>query len=271
MQTFPVIYPKAVTLQKIILLCVYCLTLTSCITNRKLVYFPDPDFNTATPTDIVNNRQVYRLQPRDVLSVKILTLDLESSEYFNLQSSNQFNQFNEAGLFLNGYSIDPQGYITLPEVGRVLVLNKTLDEAQQLVQEGIRKYLPNATAFVKLVSFKITFVGEVSKPGQYYFFNEQVTLLEALGQAGDLTDFANRENITLLRQTTAGSQAILLNLKDPDLLKSKYYYLQPNDVIYVQPLSARNIRSNLGALSVLSILFGAISTSILLVNFIDRQ
>ena len=240
------------------------LNLSSCITNRQLVYFPDTEFNTEQPTDIVNDRQQYRLQPRDVLSVRILTLDMQSSEYFNLQSSSQFPQFNEAGLFLNGYSINTKGYISLPEVGSVLVLNKTIDEAQDLVQANVRKYLPNATVFVKLVSFKVTFLGEVSRPGQFFFFNEQLTLLEGLGQAGDLTLEANRENVTLIRQTTAGTQAILLNLKDPDLLSSEYYYLQPNDVIYVRPLNARNIRRNLGLLGVV---FGGISTTVLLLNF----
>ncbi len=250
------------------LLTITGLNLSSCISNRQLVYFPDPAFNTEQPTDIVNNRQQYRLQPRDVLSVRILTLDTQSSDYFNLQSSSQFPQFNEAGLFLNGYSINTKGYISIPEVGSVLVLNKTVNEAQDLVQSSIQKYLPNATVFVKLVSFKVTFLGEVSRPGQFFFFNEQLTLLEGLGRAGDLTSEANRENVTLIRQTTAGSQAILLNLKDPDLLESEYYYLQPNDVIYARPLNARNIRRNLGLLGVV---FGAISTTILLLNYINNQ
>lgn len=250
----------------IILLATFGLNLSSCITNRQLVYFPDPEFNTEETTDIINDRQQYRLQTSDVLSVRILTLDIQSSEYFNLQTSSQFPQFNEAGLFLNGYSINTKGYISLPEAGAVLVLNKTVDEAQDLIQSSIQQYLPNATVFVKLVSFKVTFLGEVSRPGQFFFFNEQLTLLEGLARAGDLTSEANRENVTLIRQTTAGTQAILLNLKDPELLKSKYYYLQPNDVIYARPLNARNIRRNLGLLGVV---FGAISTTILLLNYFN--
>lgn len=248
------------------LLTITGLGVSSCISNRQLVYFPDPDFNTEQPTEIVNNRQQYRLQPRDVLSIRILTLDIQSSEYFNLQTSGQFSQFSDAGLFINGYSINPKGYITLPEAGPVLVLNKTIGEAQDLIQSSIQKYLPNATVFVKLVSFKVTFLGEVGRPGQFFFFNEQLTLLEGLGQAGDLTSEANRENVTLIRQTTAGSQAILLNLKDPNLLESKYYYLQPNDVIYARPLNARNLRRNLGLLGVV---FAGISTTVLLLNFLD--
>jgi polysaccharide export outer membrane protein len=89
-----------------------------------------------------------------------------------------------------------------------------------------------------------------------------------LGLAGDLTDFGNRENITLVRQTNTGLGAVLINLKDAKVLSSPFYYLQPNDVVYVQPLKAKNTRSNLNALSVLSIGFGAISSLVLLLNFV---
>lgn len=243
--------------------------LSACISNKKLVYFPDPAFNTKAPTEIINRREVYKLQPRDVLSIRVKTLDTESANYFNIQSEGGFQQINPAGLYLNGYSIDEAGYIEFPEVGRVQVKGLTVNEAQNLIREKIGEYLANATILVKLVSFKITVLGEVNKPGYYYVFNEQATILEGLGLAGDLTDFGNRKNITLIRQVEDGSEAILLNLKDPDLIKSKYYYLLPNDVVYVQPLEEKNIRSNLGTLGALSILFGAISSTILLLRYLN--
>jgi polysaccharide export outer membrane protein len=111
-------------------------------------------------------------------------------------------------------------------------------------------------------------LGEVNNPGHYYIYNNQATLLEGLGFAGDMTDFGNRENITLVRQTNTGLGAVLINLKDAGALSSQFYYLQPNDVIYVQPLKAKNTRSNLNALNVLSIAFGAISSFVLLTNFL---
>jgi polysaccharide biosynthesis/export protein len=240
---------------------------SSCIPTKKLVYFPDPQFNTAELTPIINQANSYRLQPRDVLSVRIKTLDTESSDYFNLQSENGFFSYNQATAYINGYSIDDKGNIDLPETGLVNVGGLTVNEAQAKIQKSFASYLKRATIIVKLVSFKITVLGEVQNPGHYYIYNNQATLLEGLGMAGDMTDFGNRENITLVRQTKDGLGAALINLKDAKVLSSQFYYLQPNDVIYVQPLKAKNTRSNLNALNILSIVFGAISSLVLLLNF----
>lgn len=157
--------------------------------------------------------------------------------------------------------------ISLPEVGDIKVGGLTLEQAQAKIKEAVGVYVNNTTILVKLVSFKITVLGEVRNPGYYYIYNEQATVLEGLGIAGDLTDFGNRENITLIRQTGQGNETILINLKDPRLLASPYYYLQPNDAIYVQPLPAKALRSNLGALG---IFFAGISTVILILNFINN-
>ena len=242
----------------------------SCVPNREVVYLNDPQLNTSRPVDYVNQRNNYKLQPRDVLSIKVKTVDVETSDYFNLGSGQGFMQLNPAGLYLNGYSLDNDGYIRLPEAGRLYVGGLTIDEAQERVYQALSEYLNNATILVKLVSFKITVLGEVRDPGYFYVYNDQATILEALGLAGDITDFGNRENVTLIRQTTAGSQAIQINMLAPDLIRSDYYFLQPNDVLYVQPLQAKNTRSNLSTFTLLSVLFGAISSTVLVLNFLDN-
>ncbi len=242
----------------------------SCISNKEVVYFPNPKFNTEVSTEINNPRQTYRLQPRDVLSVRILTLDSETSDYFNIQPNNGFMNLNPAGFYLNGYSIDEAGNIVLPEVGPVKVGDLTVNEAQKVIANAISEYLSTATVLVKLTSFKITVLGEVRSPGYYYVYNDQANILEGLGLAGDLTEFGNRENLTLIRQTDDGSEVVLVDLKDPKMLASKYYFLQPNDVIYVQPLKAKNTRSNLGTFTILSVLFGAISSTILLLKYVNE-
>jgi len=252
-----------------ILLAFFLLGAASCIPNKELVYFSDPEFNSQHAKDIINEQQQYRLQSRDVLSIRVKSLDAESVEYFNIQPETGWQNFNNISLYLNGYSINKDGYITLPEVGNIVVAGLTVLEAQDRVREVMSRYLNNATILVKLVSFKITVLGEVNDPGYYYVYNDQATILEGLGLAGDLTDFGNRENITLIRQTQSGSKAILLNLQDPKLLSSEYYYLQPNDAIYVQPLKAKNTRSNLNTFTVLSVLFGAISSTVLLLRFVN--
>lgn len=246
------------------------LILCACIPNQKLVYFPNPNFNSASPTPIFNTPITYQLQPRDVLSVRIKTLDEETESYFNIQADNGFQQLNPAGLYINGYSISSRGTITMPEAGEIAVGGLTLEEAEDEIREAISSYVSNVTILVKLVSFKITVLGEVQRPGYYYIYNDQANILEALGLAGDLTDFGNRENINLIRQTEDGSEAILLNLSESDVLFSKYYYLQPNDVLYVPPMEEKSIRDNLNTLTLLSVLFGAISSTVLILNFISN-
>ena len=231
-----------------------------------MVYFPNSQFNKDEPTLVYNNRKTYRLQPQDVLSVKIKTLDPETENYFNIQSSGGFQPINPAGLYINGYSIDSRGMISLPEVGDVEVGGRTIEEAETKIKDAVGAFINNTTILVKLVSFKITVLGEVRNPGYYYVYNDQANVLEALGLAGDLTDFGNRENITLIRQTKKGNQAVLIDLKSPNLLASSYYYLQPNDVLYVQPLRAKATRGNL---SRIGIVFGVITTTLLILNFIN--
>lgn len=248
----------------------FVLVLSSCIPNEQLVYFSDPVFNAETPTLRYNNPKKYRVQPRDVLSIRIKTLDTDTEAYFNIQSENGFQQLNPAGLFINGYSINSRGMIDLPEVGEIKVSGYTIEETEAIIQEAISGYITNATILVKLVSFKITILGEVNNPGYYFVYNEQASVLEGLGLAGDLTDFGNRENITLIRQTDMGTETILLNLKDPSLLTSEYYFLQPNDVLYVQPLPAKATRNNINTLTILSVLFGAISSTVLVLTYINN-
>lgn len=247
-----------------LLLCV-----SACIPNKKLVYLPNPEFNTETVTPVYNTPKAYQLQPRDVLSVRIKTLDSDTENYFNIESGGGFQQLNAAGLYINGYSINSRGMISLPEIGEVKVSGLNIEETEAKIQDAISTYVNNVTILVKLVSFKVTVLGEVNIPGYYYVYNEQANVLEVLGLAGDLTDFGNRENITLVRQTNTGSESVLLNLKDPGLLASKYYYLQPNDVLYVQPLRAKLTRSNINTLSIISVLFGAVSTAILILNYVE--
>lgn len=248
-------------------LCHIVLFGSSCIPNKKLVYIPNPGFNEEALTMIENRPFEYLLQPYDVISVKVKTLDEVSSEYFNIETNTSFN-INAATLYLTGYSIDADGFIEIPEVGEVAVGGKTLREAEEVIKQSLNVYLNKSTIIVKLVSFKITVLGEVQDPGHYFIYNEQATLFEGLGMAGDLTDFGNRENITLVRKNADGSGAVLIDLKDPNLLSSEFYYLHPNDIIYVQPLQAKSSRSNVSTLTILSVLFGAISSVVLLAEYL---
>jgi polysaccharide export outer membrane protein len=247
---------------------IFSILFSSCYYNKRLVYLQDCDYSASRATLVENKRSPYRLQPADILSVQIKSsAEKEITGIFNIATQNSMFA-NPGSLFLDGYSIDASGKITLPTLGELTVKDLTAEEAQKLIQLNVNKYLNNAIAIVKLISFKVTVLGEVKNPGYYFVYNNQATALEALGMAGDLTNFGSRKNVKLIRQRPSGSEVILLDLTDPNLLKSEYFFLKPGDVIYVEPLKARSKRSNL---EVLSVVFSALTTGILILSYVSTH
>lgn len=232
-----------------------------------MVYFQNKDFSESYATQIRNESTPYRLRPNDILSVKVKSsTETEISDIFNISPSSNFMSVDAGNVYLQGYSIDSEGAITLPILGKMVVRDLTVEEVQNMIQSEASQYLNNATVIVKLVSFKITVLGQVNRPGYYYAFNNQLTLPEGLGLANDLTELGNRKKVKLIRQTASGSEVVLLDLTDPATLKSKYYYLMPNDVIYVEPFKANTGRDNA---QLLTLVFSGLTTAILVLNYID--
>lgn len=245
-------------------------TLTGCYYNKKLIYLGDKQFSTSRPTLVENKHSAYKLQPSDVISVQIKGPgEVSVTNQFNLNPQTNGSMFaSPANFYMDGYTINPDGKITLPVIGEVSVKDMTTEEAQNVIQKAADKYLTKAIVIVKLTSFKVTVLGEVKNPGYYYVFNSQATLLEGLGMAGDLTPVGNRQNVKLIRQTPGGSEVVMLDLTDADLLKSQYFFMMPGDVLYVAPLRARSNRSNL---EVATFLFGAATTTILVMSYISQN
>jgi polysaccharide biosynthesis/export protein len=250
---------------RIMYLMIIILSVSSCISTNKLVYFQSKKFSKTTPTLIENKRVEYRIQPNDVLSVRVTnSLDKTAPNIFESEGQTG-GGVNPAALFyITGYSVDERGMINYPNLGKLKVQNLTINEARDLIQQQVDKYMTNANVIVRLVSFKLTILGDVRNPGYHFVYNNQATLPEALGLAGDLTYNGNRKNIKLIRQSTSGVEVVLLDLTDPNLIKSPYFYLQPNDMIYVQPLRAQLSRTNL---SLMGTVFGAISATFLILSY----
>ncbi|WP_324674403.1 polysaccharide biosynthesis/export family protein [Hymenobacter sp. GOD-10R] len=245
------------------------LGLEGCITQSKLPYLQGAKYSTETPTNIDNAPPAYHIQPNDVLSVRVQSAQSSLTEQFNLNGTQSIYSGDPGTLYLSGYPVDEAGNVTLPTAGKVSVRNLTIEQAQRVIQQQVTRYIRDANVLVKLLSFKITVLGEVRTPGRYFIYNPQATLLEGLGMAGDLTEFGNRKNIKLIRQTAKGSEVVLLNLTDPKLLQSPYYYLRPNDALYVEPLRARAARGNV---TNLALVFSGISAVVLLLTFaLDKK
>jgi polysaccharide export outer membrane protein len=244
------------------------LGLGGCVTQSKLPYLQTGSYSTQKPLQTENMRPVYKLQAGDVLSIRVQSVQPVLSDIFNVPGPQTITSSDPGTLYLTGYAVDDTGSINLPTVGRVKVQGLSMEEAQAFLQQKVAAYVRDANVLVKLLSFKITVLGEVRSPGRYFIYNPQATVFEALGMAGDLTEFGNRENIKLIRQTPKGSEVVLINLTDANLLKSPYYYLLPNDALYVEPLKARTSRGNA---TNLGIVFAGISAVVLLLSYIVNK
>jgi polysaccharide biosynthesis/export protein len=237
---------KLIFMRRILCFFFIIICAASCIPNKKLTYLQDQGFSTQYPKPIPNQRAPYRLQANDVLSIRIQGASQEITNTLNNSASPYTTYSSDPGNnFLNGYSIDEAGNIVLPTIGKVMVKNLTVEEAQTLIQKEVDEYYTNTTVVAKLVSFKVTVLGSVTRPGYFYIFSGQATVLDALGLAGDMTPFGNRNNVKLIRQTEKGSEVILLDMTKGEVMKSPYYYLVPNDVIYVEGLRAQTARNNI--------------------------
>jgi polysaccharide biosynthesis/export protein len=239
----------------------------SCTSHRQLVYMNNLD-DAPSENFFPKNRPEYRIQTRDIMYVKIYSLNEDMSSLINQTiGSYQQNLFqNETSLFINGYAVSDSGNIEIPVLGKVKVEGKTMDEAIRSIRERASKYLKDATVIVKLISFKISVIGEVNRPGTYNNFNNQLTVLEAISMAGDITDYGNRKQVLVLRSTSEGTKSFRLNLNNSSILSSDGFFLLPNDIVYVEPIKNKSFRLNMPTIS---LVFTSISTLILVLNYIN--
>ena len=221
---------------------------SSCVPQKKILYLQNETMlndSVFMSIEYENERHFdYKIQPGDNLYIRIASLDERFAAYFN--SMNQGGNFGSSGnssgnpgIYLNSYIVGDNGNIELPIVGEVHVKDLTVDEIQDKVQEIMNRYLRETVVYVKLGLFNLTILGEVTRPGQYQIYQSDINIFQAIALAGNATDYANKSQIKIIHQTPNGSQIVKVNLNDADILSSPEYYLKPNDIIYVEPLKAK--------------------------------
>ena len=203
--------------------------------------------------------QKHKLQEGDILHVKVIGVQKESFEIFNLETNANNSQTTSANLFLNGFTIDSQGFIEIPTLGKISIKGLTIEEAKDKIQIEADNYLINSTVIVKHINFEITVLGEVKNAGTYTVYKDNITILEALGLSGDLTDYANRKKIKLIRD----NQINYIDLTKTETLYSENFVLKANDVLYIEPLRNVKLRS-----SNAQIYISAISSIALIANIL---
>jgi polysaccharide export outer membrane protein len=240
---------------------------SSCAWHKQLVYLRKDD-SLKTVDYFPKERPEYRIQTSDILYIRVYTLNQEISDLINQTTgASQQNLFqNETEIYINGYTVNDSGYIDIPVLGRIEVAEKTVDQAIAAVREKASVFLKDASIVLKLVSFKFSVLGEVARPGTYNNYNNQLTVLEAISMAGDITDYGNRKLVLVLRPSKTGTKTFRLDLTNIDLLRSEGFFLLPNDIVYVQPIKSKMIKINIPTFS---LFLTGLSTLILVLNYLN--
>jgi polysaccharide export outer membrane protein len=244
---------------------------SSCVPQKKIKYLQKQQAKDTTSFIQANKRIAdYKIQVKDNLYIRVFALDEKAFLFFNKQSgSNSYNDFaNDASIYLNSYSVNSDGNIDFPIVGKVYVKDLTVFQIRTILQDLIGEYLKETTVVVKTVNFRVTLVGEVMRPGEFTIYKDDINLFEAISLAGDMTEFANRNRVALIRQTNSGSQVHYLDLNSESILGSEYYYLQPNDILYISPLGYK--RWGLGSTFPWAVVLSSVTTALLLISYIKK-
>ncbi|WP_196888899.1 polysaccharide biosynthesis/export family protein [Aureivirga sp. CE67] len=228
---------------RITLLLLLIITLfSSCVSKKQLTYFQ------GTPEEIENIQKVsnedYKIQINDILHITLKSDNEELTSFFNKQQTQgNNNNINADQLYFTGYSVDKHGNIRIPYLDNVNVLGYSTDQIREKIQEGLSKYFKDTNTIfidVKLAGIRVTITGEVGSPGTKNILQDQVSIVEAIANSGDITELGDRSKVQIIRKTIDKVEKIELNLTNVDVFTSKNYYIKPNDIIYVPPLPQKS-------------------------------
>ena len=211
----------------------------SCVSHKELLILNDIPLD-ADDTEVISNQFDMRLQPDDLLSITVSSYNIEAAKPFNSLGDQQVlaqalqSQTNAVEL-LTGYFVDSEGFIDMPVIGRFNVNKKTIAEVKEALVNEMKVYLKDPVVNIRVLNFKVSVLGEVKTPGTIRLTNKRITIFEAIGMAGDLTAYSNRTNVIIIREKNGKRSTKRLNLQSKNIFSSPYYYLQQNDVVYVEP------------------------------------
>ncbi|NCD67809.1 polysaccharide biosynthesis/export family protein [Mucilaginibacter agri] len=254
----------------IIVLSQFVLGLTSCFNEKKITYF-QRGVNQKDTVEIAK-KYIPKIQSGDILSIYVNSLSPEASSFFNPYTANVTT--TATALDVNGgltqaaapgFLVDAGGKITLPLIGTLDVNNLTITEATDRIKQQLEIYLKEPTVIVRFLNYKISILGEVAKPGIYVVPNEKITLPEAITIAGDLTGFAKRNEIEIIRDVDGKKEFGEVDLTNRSVFSSPYYYLHSNDVVYVKASKAKVAQSDV-ALRVIPLAVSILSLIIVLIK-----
>lgn len=244
---------------RLLLLVILVSGMFSCIPHKKLIYFQDG----AVKGDTFHRPKFnYRIQPRDRLIIQVSSYNEKVTNFFNLSTGGGVQAARAANLPLLNYWVNDSGKVDIPMFNAVEVKGLTIEECRLKIQGLMRDQVPDAYVIVRLANFQVTILGETNRAAVIETEKDFLSIYEALSQAGDVNFFGNKSNVKLIRNAGDSSQVFTLDLTKKDLLASEYYYLQPNDIVYVERLKVRTFLDNLNTVSKII----GIATIIILAN-----
>jgi polysaccharide export outer membrane protein len=245
------------------ILSIYC---TSCTTAKKLTIMKDLSPNQTVPGP--KPPPIYHIRPKDNLYIGISTPDQDLTKMTDPTSNGASGAMAYEGIAskaVNGNIVDIDGNITYPMLGKISVAGLTVAEAEDTIRGITNQYLKGATVKVRLLSYKVTVLGEVKMPGIYYNYNSYITILDAISLAQGATDYVKLDDILVLRPTPGGTRTFSINLNSKSATQSPAWYLQPDDVVVLQPGKNKGLQQKL---PLIGILVGSLSALLLLLNYL---
>jgi len=249
----------------------------SCVPNKDLIYLQGEP---KEPTEIKKvNRTPYRLQVDDNIIIDLKSTNKELISFFLKSNSSENANANSIGSqsyesgsgYFNGYNVDIHGNIRLPYIGEVNVLGYTTTEVRKKLEDELKKYFnENEEIFitVRLSGIKYTIIGEINSPGTKVIYQNNVTILEAIANSGDITIFGNRKSIEIVRANPTGKEKFSIDLTKMDAFDSEAFFIKPNDFIQVKPIKQKSIGLGTTGLESLTTIISVFSllTSIIIIS-----
>ncbi len=218
--------------------------MTSCSAGRNLVYFSDLSSTAPDQTPILNNAEP-RIQPGDLLSIVISSMNPETNLVFNSGILLPAGTGGNAGVTnraSEGYLVDSEGEVNFPTVGKTKLAGLTREEATDKVTAIVGKLAKAPIVTIRYLNFRVTVIGEVNRPSTFTVPTEKINVLEALGLAGDMTGFGRRDDVLIIREKNNVRTTTRIDLNNKSVLNSPFFYLQQNDIVYVEPDKAKSLQ-----------------------------
>jgi polysaccharide export outer membrane protein len=249
----------------ITILGIVAVSFSSCISQKKTVYLQSAEGIASEKVTFENDMTKYKIQPGDFLYINVSNLDPKNMTSFDGDTRAEYSVQSEMGVYLKSYQVSDSGMILFPVIGKIEVAGMTVEQARERIQSIMDDFYQLTTITVKLVNFKVSLLGEVNRPGTYSIYQDKLNIFQALSLAGDVSPYGDRKDVSIIRKTkTGGTEIIKVNLLSKSLLELPGFYLQPEDIIYIEPMRSKNFAFTSFPYS---IVLSTITTTLLILNF----